>query len=264
MNRIGKGPARRRRGRAGWLVPLGIFVATAGATGAGLAYLKSTRGFTLFERPAPTDSTVAVAVRVGETGFHIPASYIVYASARRGGRRDELEMMALIPDMQSYSLADAPAFASKAPDSRVLNFTLREERRTLSDQERLEQSYLPLVEDRDGLTGPYALTRYTFRRNSGYDDYDLFVGPTPSAIVILRCEKDSADVPSPNCQSMTNVTDELSLEYRFRRAHLDRWRDIDAGLRALTGAFMDVESKPGEAEPETGDAAGTVRNDSAP
>jgi hypothetical protein len=42
---------------------------------------------------------------------------------------------------------------------------------------------------------------------------------------------------------MTNITDDLSLTYRFKRAHLDAWRDIDAGLKALTGAFMDVERR---------------------
>jgi hypothetical protein len=234
---------RRRGGRAGWLVPLSIFIATAGATALALAMLQSRTGFTFFERPAPTDSTAAVAVTVGQAGFHIPASYLVYASTRRGGRRDELEMMALLPDLQGYSLDQAAAFASKAADSRVLNFTLREEPRGMSDEERLQSSFLPLTENRQGTSGPHGLQAYRFRPNSGYDGLELYVGGTPSGTVILRCQLESDDVPAPECESMTNVSDDLSLSYRFKRAHLDQWRDIDAGLRALTGAFMDVEKR---------------------
>ena len=239
MSRIGKG-AGRRGGRAAWLVPLVIFLVTAGGTAAVLATLYNRGSLNFFEQPAPTDSTAAVAVTLGGTGFTIPASYVVYASARRGGRKDELEMMALLPDLQGYSLTDAAAFASQAPDSRVVNFTLRAERRTLSDQERLEQSYLPLVENRDGTSGPHGLTAYSFRPNSGYDGYELYMGGTPAGTTILRCEKETDDVPAPSCESMTNISDELSLTYRYRRAHLDQWRDIDAGIRALAGAFMDV------------------------
>jgi hypothetical protein len=249
MSRAGKPSAGRRSGRTAWLVPLAVFLATAGVTAAALAYLQSGRGLNLFERPAPTDSTEAVAVSIGEIGFHIPANYIAYASARRGGRRNELAMVALLPDLQGYSLADAAEFASGAPDSRVINFTLQEEQMTRSDQERLEQSFLPLVEDKNGFRGPYNLTQYRFRDNSGYDDSELFVGETPGGVVILRCEKEDGETSAPTCESITSVTAELSLTYTFHRAQMQQWRDVDAGVRALTGAFMDVVNQA----PDIGD-----------
>jgi hypothetical protein len=36
--------------------------------------------------------------------------------------------------------------------------------------------------------------------------------------------------------------DGLTATYRFKRAHVAQWQDIEAGIRALLGAFM-VKSK---------------------
>ena len=240
MSRAGKPGATPRR-RAAWLMPLAAFVVAAGLSAAVLAYFSLGPARGLFgENPAPTDSTDAVALTIGDTGFHIPASYVLYASARRGCDMNELEMIALLPDLQGYSLDLAQDFSSNAPDSRVLNMTLREERDAPPDQDRLDELYLPQVEDREGGSGPHGLTRYSFRDDSDYRDRELFVGGTPAGQTLLLCEIESDAQPTPSCEGEARVAADLMVQYRFRRAHLERWSDIDAGLRALTGAFMDV------------------------
>jgi hypothetical protein len=236
-------PFRRRAWRAGWLVPLGVFVAVAAVTAAALAYVRFGSATDLFaERPAPTDSTSPVAVTIGQTMFHIPANYVLYASARRGGQMRGLDMIALLPDLQGYSLETAQEFAASDADSRVLNFNLRPEVRSPADQVRFEEDWLPLVSDRAGSSGPYGLTHYEFREDSGraYRDKELLVGMTTGGLAIVLCTREDAEVTAPSCEGDAQIAEDLALNYRFKRAQLERWRDIDAGLRALTGAFMDV------------------------
>jgi hypothetical protein len=240
MSGAGKSRASPRR-RSAWLLPLAVFVVTAGLSAAVLAYFSLGPARGLFgERPAPTDSTAAVALTIGENSFHIPANYLLYSSARRGGDMNRLEMIALAPDLQPYSLDTAQEFSSNAPDSRVLNITLREDADAPSAAERLENEYLPMVEDRNGIGGPHGLTLYAFRADSDVADRDLLVGGTPAGQTVLLCEKETEERPAPSCEGETRIAADLVVQYGFRRAHLQQWRDIDAGIRALMGAFMDV------------------------
>ena len=234
---------RRRRGRAGWLVPLGVFLFVAAASAIVLASMRFGPAVALFrESPAPTDSNEAVAAVIGQTRFHIPANYVLYASARRGGAMRELEMIALLPDMQGYSLDAAQEFANTGPDSRVLNFTIREDVRPASDEERLEQIYFPLVESRKPASGPSGLMRYAFGDTAGnaYAGKELLVGQTTGGLTILVCTREDAESEAPSCEGDAQISENLALTYRFRRTQLERWRDIDSSLRAITGAFMDV------------------------
>ena len=227
--------------RSGWLIPLGVFVVTAALSALILAYYLAPAPTRLLgDQPAPSDSTVPVTLSIAGKGFHIPANYILFASARKGGALKGLELVALLPDLQGYTLATAQEFASAAPDSRVVNLAIREETSALSERDRLDRAYLPLVENRDGVSSAYSLTEYAFRADSVYRNEELFVGEADDGQpVLLRCEHATPDVPSPNCTGDLRLPDSLSLSYRFKRSHLDRWHDIDSGVRALAGAFMD-------------------------
>ena len=233
----------RRRGRSGWLVPLGVFVVVAAISAVILGSVRLGPAASLFgESPAPTDSNEAVAVTIGQTSFHIPANYVLYASARRGGEMRELEMIALLPDLQGYSLDLAQEFAKTGPDSRVLNFTVREERRPPSDEERLEQTYFPWLVSTRGGSGPHGLTRYEFGDGAPAElsDKELLAGPTAGGQAIIVCAREDANVEAPSCEGDAQISEDLALSYRFQRAQLEHWRDIDSALRAITGAFMDV------------------------
>jgi hypothetical protein len=237
-------PFRRRAGRAGWLVPLGVFVLVAGVTAAALAYFRFGPTTNLFaERPAPTDATTPVAVAIGNASFHIPASYVLYASARKGGTMRSLDMIALLPDLQGYSLEAAQEFGATDPGSRVLNFNLRHEIRPPADQVRFEQDWLPRVTSQEGASGPYGLMLYELRPDAGraYRDKELFVGTTTGGLALILCTREDAGVAAPSCEGDAQIDEDLALTYRFKRTQLEHWGDVDAGLRALTGAFMDVK-----------------------
>ena len=238
MSRFGDefgGPAKQR---SVWLIPLAVFVVTAVLSALVLAYyFAPTPPELVTEHPSPTDESRRVALGVGSLGFRIPGNYILFASARKGGKRTNVELVALLPDLRGYSASDSQALASNAADSEVLYLGLREERFNVSEKERLERIYLVQVVSREGVPGPHGLKQYTFKPQTGYRDDDLLVGETDAGPAALRCTRKSKIAPSPNCLREILLAPNVTLTYRFKRAHLAEWKEIDAGVRKLIASF---------------------------
>jgi hypothetical protein len=149
----------------------------------------------------------------------------------------EIALIAMLPDLQGYTLGAAPDLTSNAPDSRVVYVTLKSDKPVLPEQDRLDRIYVPQVVDAKGKAGPFGLRQYTFRADSGYHDQDLFVGPTDAGPMALLCVKIAPENVSPSCMRDMPVGDGLSLSYRFKRAHLSEWRKIDTGIRGRLAEF---------------------------
>ena len=228
------------RQRSGWLIPLAVFVITAGlSAGVLLFYFAPSAPELVEEQRAPTEATSLVNLRIGGQNFHVPSNYLPFASARKGGAVREVALEALLPDLDGYSLGAADAFGSNGPDSRLMNMLIRSDRTTLSEDERLTRVYMPLVTSPNGASALFGLTKYNFRSDTGYRNEELFVGETANGRVTLRCTMASAITPAPSCLREMPLAPGLSFSYRFKRVHLERWREIDADLRALIAAFMD-------------------------
>lgn len=224
---------------SGWLVPLAVFVLTALLAALFLAYYLAPApqqfGRT---RPAPTDSSELVMLSIGNTGFHIPANYILFSADRIGGQLEELSLIALYPSLEGYTLADAQEFASNTPDSRVIYLGVRQERVTLSQEDKFARVYWPQILNGEGSPTSFGAKLYMFREDSGYRDEELYVRQGQNGTLLVRCTRPAAEVPSPNCLGDMSLGDGLTATYRFKRAHISNWEDIEAGTRALLGAFM--------------------------
>ena len=234
---LGGGQAKQR---SGWLIPLAVFFITACLSALVLAYYFVPEPVRLAEElPAPTDATRAVAIVGGDTQFRIPANYLPLASARQGGASTKIVLAALLPDFDGYDLGSADAFADNGPESRVVGITLHATAVPPPEQQRIERIYSAQLADKDGKPGPYGFREYAFRADSGYHDQDLFVAQTDAGPAIFLCTKIGPDVVSPSCMRDVAFTPGLGLSYRFRRAYLKDWRDIDAKARALVAKFVD-------------------------
>jgi hypothetical protein len=144
----------------------------------------------------------------------------------------------MLPDFRGYSDADAQAFASNTADSPIVYILLHEEQIKLSETDRLARIYLDYVRDPKGKPGPFGLTQYQFRDDSGYRGEDLFVGRFGTRTVVLRCVRSSTSVPSPGCLRETRLARHAAVSYRFKRFHLSRWREIATGVDTLMHSFM--------------------------
>jgi hypothetical protein len=234
-----RGEEQTVEGHSGWLVPLGVFVLTAILSGIVLLYYLGPRPRSLIEEHAsPTVSTVRVPLTVGGVNFSIPANYIRYKGARKGGMLNQAALFALLPDFRGYSDSAAETFLSNAADSPVVEILLHDEPMKLSETDRLTRIYLGYVSDPKGRPGPFGLTAYDFRGDTGYRDEDLFVGRLAEHLVVLRCERLGARNTSPSCARDTRLARHAGLTYRFKRAQLSRWREIATGVDSLMHSFM--------------------------
>ncbi|HEX3652664.1 MAG TPA: hypothetical protein VHU18_07565 [Rhizomicrobium sp.] len=237
MARIGEEETIRQR--SGWLIPLTVFAVTAVLSGAVLIYyLAPTPAALIGNRPAPTAQTDRVELSVGGVNFTIPSNYIRYRSARKGGPQKQVALFAMLPDFRGYTDADAQIFSSNAADSPIVYILLHDEGLKLSEQDRFQRIYLGYIIDPHGHRGPFGLTQYVFRDDSGYRGEDLFVGRFGTRMVVLRCVRMSDSVSSPSCLRETRLAHHAGVSYRFKRAQLSRWREVASGVDTLVHSFV--------------------------
>lgn len=224
--------------RSGWFAPAIAFFVTACLSAIVLAYYFAPGPPGLGEElPDPTDATRPVALAIGSTRFRIPANYVQLASSRRGGPVTEVNLAAMLPRLDGYSMASAKDFAGHAPDSPVVNLKIRGGQPPLPEAERLNRIYRFQVEESQGQSD--GLTRYAFRQDSGYRGQELFTGVIDGQPIVILCDRPAADTPAPNCLRDFPYGNGLGLSYRFKRAHLTQWRDIDSLVRGLVNGFVD-------------------------
>ncbi len=220
---------------SGWWLPLAILFVILLLSGLFLGwYLRPG------PKPAarPTGQSNVVNLTVRGSAFAIPANYIENAAVRAGGDQDSLALTALFPSFRGYSDGEARLFQGNAPDSQVIHLSLRGDANNLAPQARLQRIYGPYLTDRDGASGPFELTQYGFRRNSGYEQNDLFAGEGANGLVLLLCERAGNDLPSPNCLAIDQpLARNLTFSYRFKRAYLARWREMAGGVNQLMRKF---------------------------
>jgi hypothetical protein len=221
---------------SGWLIPLGILLVILALSGMFLLYyLRPVPA--AFRNTGPTAASTNVDLSVRGVPFRVPANY-VESRAARGGDQDMVALFALLPDMRGYSAAEAMLFSGNATDSPLLHLMLRGDTNSLEPAARLARIYMPYIVNRNGEAGPFGLTRYAFRADSGYGRDDLFVsdgGP----MLLLLCERPAQDLPSPNCLAIDRpIARNVNLSYRFKRAHLARWQETSDGVSKLVAGFL--------------------------
>ena len=232
------------RKRSGWMIPLGVFLVTLVLSSLLLLYyLAPSAPNFLDEQVSPTARHDLVALRVHGLKLWIPANYLQYESSRRGGAQKDISMFALLPGLSGWTASLASSFADNTVQSPVVYLLIREERLNLTEADRLSRIYLAYVTDTKGHAGPFGLTQYVFRDDTGYRSEDLFVGLTRSGPQLLRCARFTPQVPSPSCLRDTPIAHNVALSYRFKRAHLAQWREIGGAIANLVVTFKQ-EPKP--------------------
>lgn len=231
---------RPTKHRSGWFAPAIAFFVTACLSAVVFAYYFAPGPPGLGEElPEPTDATRPVALTIGSMRFRIPANYVLLTSARRGGTLSEVALAAMLPRLEGYSLSTAKQFASNTADSPIMNLKIRTGRPALSEGQRLDRIYRLQVEDQQGETQADGLMRFSFGPDSGYRGQELFSGTIDGQPIVILCDRSAADTPAPNCLRDIAYGDGLGLSYRFKRAHLSRWREIDAVVEELLNSFVE-------------------------
>jgi hypothetical protein len=224
---------------SGWLIPVAVLAVTCALSAIFLVfYLAPTPTSLIEDHPSPTSRTDRVRLTVGGLALAIPANFLLYADARQGGERKLVELYAKFPEFEGFSEAQSQAFAGNSIDSPIIYIVIREDRFDLGEAERLRRIYLSYIVQDVQNQGPYGLTQYAFRDDSGYRNEDLFVGNGLDGPVVMRCVRFSRQVTNPSCLWELRLAKGVALSYRFKRAYLGDWQEIGAGVNKLVRSFF--------------------------
>lgn len=227
------------RKRSAWILPLGVMVTVFVLAAAMLLYYLAPGGADLFREPiAPTSGTTDVELILAGKHLRIPENYLEYASTRKGGTVRKIDFFARAPRMTGWSNWRSEDFTDNSPDSPIVFLTLREDSNRLSEAERLKRVYGDYLIPNSAHPGPFGLTQYGVKADTGYRGDDFYVGEGSNGPIVLRCNRQSAAVPSPNCLREELVAGKLALTYRFKRTQLAHWRHITEDIDTLVNGFL--------------------------
>lgn len=222
--------------RPPWLIP--VVVAVGVITFAAIFlwyYVGPSTDELLGLAPEATDQVREVQVTVGDVALSIPANFTRFSAARSGGAKKRVDLHALLPDLDPFTERQRAEFDRSDPMSPVLHIRIAETDSVLAAQPRLELIYLPAVTNHEGEEGPFGLRHYVFRNETGFAGQDMYVGVGPAnAPAILLCARDA---PLLWCRREILLSETVVLRYRFKRAYLADWKEIDDGVIALVAGF---------------------------
>lgn len=222
-----------------WILPAVLLVIAAGIAIGIFVYLT---GPTVDEiqgnLPAPTSSSNTADIRVDGARFRIPANYTKFRRSRYNGDQDDVPMHALLPGMSPWAAGDAAAFASNAPNARVIHFTLAMDRAPLTYQQKFERGIKPLAQVPEGEQGPFGLTQFKFGPGTGYEKTEWFTAKLEDGSeLVMRCDASPNPDFGSSCMRVTRLRGNVGLTYKFKRAHLAQWQKIEADMMALVESF---------------------------
>lgn len=227
------------RERPAWIIPGLVLIGVLTFSGAFLYYyFGPTPSEILGLDPRASAADRKIETIIADRRFLIPEHYTRYPSQRSGGRRTNIDMHALLPDLTPYGSDLQERFIDNSTDSDVIYFTLAETATPLSSARRLRDIYSKYLATPEPEQDRAGLQRFAFRDDSGYANQDLLVGKDDEErMVLLLCDRESALVDSPNCTRSLLLGSSLDLTYRYKRSQIGNWREIDNAVMKLVGEF---------------------------
>lgn len=235
------------RERPAWIIPGLVLIGVLTFSGAFLYYyFGPTPSEILGLDPRASAASRKIDAIVADRRFLIPEHYTRYPNQRGDGRRTNIDMHALLPDMTPYDTDLQERFIDNSADSDVIYFALTETATPLGAARRLKEIYSKYLASPEPEQDTDGLQRFMFRDDSGYANQDLLVGTDDNdRMVLLVCDRRSPLVDSPNCTRSLLLGPRLDLTYRYKRNRLDDWREIDRAVMKLVGEFETREEIDG-------------------
>lgn len=189
-------------------------------------------------KPQASANATPITLIIGQETFVVPENYTQFPRARRGGVRENVALYALMPGFEPFAPNKREVFERHEAGSPVIHFQLESYRAPLSEEEQFQRVFLREVVDRNGRPGPFGLTLYEFKDQSGYRNEELYTfREADGELVVIRCYKVTETIQNPSCRRDLRLLPNVALSYRYRRPYLENWRSIDDGVRKLSLSF---------------------------
>lgn len=176
-------------------------------------------------------------ITIGNNMLSVPANEIRFDHARADRAASRLDLYLHYPSMEGYSSVRSAAF-NLATDQKELIFLSFEESSMSRDMSgRLEPIYRALIEPTPARLEA-GLQVYAFTQQSGYRDEELIIS-NDALPFVARCltPSKSIDMAAP-CERDLQFAEGLTLTYRFPRALLEHWQDMEAAIRTRAQTYL--------------------------
>ncbi len=199
------------------------------------------------EQPLFDLSPEPVELTFGSLHLRIPKNYL------RRHENNEILLHALLPDMAPYQQNNWWLFEDKSPAARLVQIRFLQEKGRHSEEQRFTHFYLKKLRPGDQAQVPSGLTHYLFKPSAKRDNEDLFTGKDrQNRHLLYLCFRPSALSIAPNCSRTFPFAANISLTYRFKRAHLKNWREIDDRVQDLIKKFDHLSRRISRRAPTSG------------
>ena len=179
---------------------------------------------------------VPVEIGIGMADLEIPANLIRFPTDRRGGYVTAVDLLLLWPDLDGYSDARSKEFRDTSPKAPLIYVTITEADTPLDSTARLPSIY---ARDFTGppIPGPGHLVGRRMSPDSPYRDEIIYYQPRSEKPYVARClAEETEDIPA-TCIREVAIGQGLTMIYRFNRAWLGNWPDMESRLVRLVAGF---------------------------
>jgi hypothetical protein len=185
---------------------------------------------------APSLSDRTITLDLAGQRFFIPENYLRSRDQRSGGEVERIDIFALWPSMKGFNEDDAEQFRDKSADSRVIYVTLTAPTQVWRPAERFYQVY-PYYFAGPEEPAEHGLMTRKMDDGSGIADHDVLYHQGADHLALFHCLRDQAELIPADCIGDQVIEPRILARYRFRRALLEDWREIDAAVEQLLAGF---------------------------
>lgn len=182
-------------------------------------------------------STQRHEIVIANAVMNVPENYIRHSSQRSPGVKASLDLYAVLPKLEGYSVKNRPFFNNEqAGPSQLVFITIEPQQMSRDMSGRLDPIYRQLIDPFADNTAIEGLLSYTFKKDRAiFANERLFVGDRgQDRPFVARCitGKDGEQAIAP-CERDVFIANDLSVKYRFPFWLLNDYRKLDARVLGM-------------------------------
>jgi hypothetical protein len=183
-----------------------------------------------------TTSTTPVSIDIGSDSLSLPGNVIRFASQRRDGPANSVDLYFEWPGMAGYGHGNKELFNGWESGQSLIFISLSQRIMSQDMSGRYAPIYSHMVRD-TASSGPSGLLEYDLAEVAGYAGERLFVERTDGKRpYVARCLDENSFAPmretSTACQRDILIGTDIAVLYRFPEALLEDWRRLDTEISA--------------------------------
>ena len=187
-----------------------------------------------------TTSTEIQDIFIDRDHLRIPANLIRFASQRRTGTADQINLEFAWPAMEGYTASNSTLFNDQSNSESLIFVELSRRVMTLDMTDRVQPIYNSLLEP-DTRPGPGGLTIHPFKADGPYKGESMLMKERPSErLFAIRCILPPEGTPSSaaDCQRDIYLGQDLSVLVRYSSKLLPQWESIDLAVEKTIKSLL--------------------------